>query len=188
MTLDTDLDAIEHLAAQLARWAPPAFAQHAVTDGIRSTATDRAGGRGSVLDDQGDPMPPVSDPVGELVANATAGRPNQRQHDVEAHVAQARRSLAIALSLVHQTLPAPNTLTRLKPTGDPGCTSCKRIDAFAPATRAGRCDWCYRWWLAENEDPPVGVLEARARGDRITTKIVAQARADSRRRRRRTRR
>lgn len=67
-----------------------------------------------------------------------------------------------------------------KPRGEPGCRSCAKVKnsddkpTWMPVSRAGLCDWCYRYRLAEGTDPPVTIVEAHHRGERITTRHLAR--------------
>lgn len=75
-----------------------------------------------------------------------------------------------------------------RPTTDEDwCASCLRIDWFTPRAdgRGDRCDWCYRFRLAEGIDPPLALLHARRDGKRITDEMVRHAKTHVRKRRRR---
>lgn len=139
-------------------------------DGYRGSNLE-GGAPSSVLDDEGKPMPPVNDPTGELVAG-------ERQEDPIRKLArQVARGLDAAvvdlLSVVSALVQA--TPGKVTENVEPGCRNHQiRIDSFEPVYRDGRCRWCYDWWLAHGDDAPTEILEARARGERITTKFVEQ--------------
>lgn len=128
------------------------------------------GTRASVLDDEGDPMPPVNDPVGELVVNtATHIDPARRRAKTMLNqLDRAVGNLSGAVSALGQaSTPAPVE-------DNPGCRNHQRIGQWEPIDRSERCWWCYQWNLAHGEDAPIEILERRARGERITTKVVEQ--------------
>ena len=63
------------------------------------------------------------------------------------------------------------------PVDDLWCSVHVRHGMFEPVGRGGRdgrCQWCYEFRLAEQQDPPHRLLELRAEGVRITSRLVAE--------------
>jgi len=56
------------------------------------------------------------------------------------------------------------------------CTSHERIGVAEPVRARGLCRWCAEFEAAQQMLPPLGVLEAHARGQRITTALIEQFR------------
>lgn len=141
------------------------------------------GGPSSTLDDDGYPMPPVSDPTGDTVVDGTRAR--AQLDDLDGHIRaaldhldQARTIQARALK-AHQprpTLPAQDSA----PTG--ACRSCWRDQRYwepiAEGQYAHACRWCGDFRGAEGIDPPLELVEKRHRGERITTRDVERAKAN----------
>lgn len=58
------------------------------------------------------------------------------------------------------------------------CRSCLRLQHCEPIGkdgRAGLCNWCYRFHLAEKMDPPLPILQLRHQGRRISEAAVKAA-------------
>lgn len=102
---------------------------------------------------------------------------------------QAARLLEQADSRRAEALP-PTTPT---PTTDTHwCTSCLRSNHFtprAPEKEVGRhstlCGWCHAWQRTHDTLPPIALIDARARGQRITSRIIEETTTPQPRRRRR---
>lgn len=75
------------------------------------------------------------------------------------------------------------------PDDDMWCANHLRHGMFEPAgRRTGRCGWCYRFALAEGVDAPKQLLDAKARGIRVTAQMIDGARPAARPGRRKRRR
>jgi hypothetical protein len=163
---------LDHLLAQLRRDASAAVAVmegHART-GWRSSSRGGGGGASSVLDDEGVPMPPLADPVGEQAVAGTAPHGDLRQ--LVANLRGATNLLQSSLGIVHRHTP-PAT-ARPEDT-DPGCRSCARLGTWVPRQRGDLCRWCDDFAAVENVDlPPLELARAHAEGRRITTAMVRE--------------
>lgn len=140
-------------------------------DGYRTNSLG-AGAPQSVVDENGAPMPPLSDPCGEVAADEVKVRDPIRL-DVE-HIAQnlvrALGAIRAARGRMIQTFQGFKV-----DLGEPGCSAHAAAGIYEEATKAGRCRWCYDFWLAKRVDPPVEILQARSIGKRITERMVAEA-------------
>lgn len=142
-------------------------------DGFRSSLRPMEGSKATVVDEDGVPMPDLSDPVGEAVVSMLAGdrRPSTVREDVKllnATFAEIRGLARMADGARDRAmLPDDKTL-------DPECCEVHKRHEFGvePLHRSGRCRWCYDFWLAEGVDPPLPLLKARAEGRRITQQMV----------------
>lgn len=196
MTTDHQrLDDLEHKLTELRRWLPtatnrtPPSATHAWPSNTRPGTS----GPANVTDDQGIPMPPLADPVGEAVARTVttqaASHPDlQRARQL---INDADAALGEALTLVYRHCPRIHDPevhgdgNDQHPTGEPSCESCARLGHFEAVYRAGRCRWCYDFRIAnDGVDPPATILEKRHRGERIYDADLKRARTVMRRRRR----
>lgn len=140
-------------------------------DGYRTNSMP-SGGAGSVLDDQGMPMPPLSDPTGEL-ATADDRIIDPIRHNGDAvfrgltgALGDLRMALGSLIKIAQQTQTFP---------GEPGCVNCAQIGRFEEVTRGVRCRWCHDFWLAQKVDAPLELLQARADGKKITQQMIDQA-------------
>lgn len=140
-------------------------------DGYRTQRLD-VGAPSTVLDDEGHPMPPLSDPTGELAAS------DAKVADPIRYLGEdALRGVTGALGDLRMVRNALISCSRFFDTnpGEPGCSSHARIQDWEPVDRNGRCAWCYRFWLSEDIDPPLELLKARSEGRRITAQMVEAA-------------
>lgn len=147
-------------------------------DGFRGNT--RPGGQaGSVVDDEGVPMPPLSDPTGELAtANIKVIDPIRR------HAQRALRSLVEAEGLLRRAtfemVAAFEESDTTAPGGNPVC-ACHAAaghyqEAVRPKELPERCEWCYRFRLANNDtDPTPELIRLKERGVRLTERIVSEA-------------
>jgi hypothetical protein len=123
------------------------------------------GGKSSVLDDQGIPMPNVADPTGEAAMRQDRARDDERtiHRDIEAAKRALHRALINARRYRLRTA-NPHEQDDASD-GDDGCQSCARITGpsglpwwnpihrytvLANGVRVAVCDWCYN-------QPRVGV-------------------------------
>lgn len=143
----------------------------ATRDGYR-TSSRPGGAPASVLDERGDPMPPLSDPTGEL-ATADSRIIDPIRYNGES----VFRGLGGALGDLRMARAALVKLAQTLTTdpGEPGCAVHSRIGSWEAVHKNGRCRWCYDFWLAEGQDPPTDLLDARAAGRRITRQMVEDA-------------
>lgn len=136
-------------------------------DGYASSSRGGGSGPSSVKDDENMPMPPLADPVGELVVAAPTADPiRQAANTVLRKLTHAVDDLRKATGALAGASPST------RPAGEPGCSSHERIGIWEPVEKGGRCWWCYDWQAVHGEDPDVRILQARAEGRRITTKLV----------------
>jgi hypothetical protein len=70
--------------------------------------------------------------------------------------------------------PRPGKPTEHATNAERWCRSHERIGAAEPVRARGLCRWCGDFESAQEMLPPLGVLEAHARGLRITTALIAQ--------------
>lgn len=149
------------------------------------------GGSRPSTDADGELLPPHGDPTGELVSRRDE-RPQadpvwQALEALVRHTHEARRRLEQAGSAAAQAHP-PAQLA--EEAGDRSwCWVCARQGVMTPTYRDSgdgdsrptpRCRHCYDWWLASGKpghrtEQPAVLIKARARGDRITAKLVEQA-------------
>lgn len=124
-------------------------------------------GAASVLDEQGVPMPALSDPTGEACT-----RRDQPTKDLaelrrlcRQHIANAERVTAILAS--YQPRPADGYQRAHTAGDDPGCRSCARLEVggaprWEPVHRGVEldgevvklCSWCERWARHTGSMPP----------------------------------
>lgn len=91
--------------------------------------------------------------------------------DLVEGVETAMEQLHKAVEAMLQVASPPRVVQPLPP---PQCRSHERIGEWAPVAHSGRCTWCYRWWLAHDDDPPIEILKLYDSGVRITAQVVAQ--------------
>ena len=72
--------------------------------------------------------------------------------------------------------PRPGKPTEHAVNAERWCTSHERIGVAEPVRARGLCRWCGEFEAAQQMLPPLGVLEAHARGQRITTALIEQFR------------
>lgn len=72
--------------------------------------------------------------------------------------------------------PRPGKPTEHAVNAERWCRSHERIGVAEPVRARGLCRWCGEFELAQQMLPPLGVLEAHARGQRITTALIEQFR------------
>ena len=141
-------------------------------DGYR-TRSMGGGQPQSVLDEEGNPIPPLSDPVGELVVDERKVR-----DPMVDHVTTLMRSLTHALGDIR--VARAEFIRAWEENGEPdiGERSCRvhaRIGIFELAVRSDRCDWCHRFWLSEKVDVPDDLLRAKQDGKRISQRMIDEA-------------
>ena len=143
-------------------------------------------------DDPGPGYPPSSlggggggtaDPVGELVATLVEldDRADGVQHavrEIERAALAARRLLDAAWSAAARTRAAAPASR----TDDVWCTSCLRAHVVTPrgaekevGADSTLCRWCHDWQREHRALPPVALIERRARGERITSRVIDEA-------------
>lgn len=150
--------------------------RHGTRDGFpTSSGLRQSGGPATVLDEEDKPMPPLSDPVGELVVSEPMADPVRRSASVVVrNLKGAVGQLNGAVSALAQALPPPAF-------DEPACVVHARVldgqgrPTFVTVEEGRtRCGWCHDWWLANGEDPPPAVVRAHDEGRRMTTKLVAE--------------
>lgn len=139
-------------------------------------------GPGSVLDDDGIPMPSIADPTGEAALRPDKAR--DAETAITKHLTAAKRALDQALAEAQRwTLRDATTWDAAHATdGDDGCESCARVrgprthrwwnpvyrtTTMAGGSRVGLCYWCYEWVRRHGALPPKDILEAHRDGKRI---------------------
>jgi len=173
-----DLGAVYDLDAKLRSAERP--------DGYRRSVRPMEGSRAST-DDDGETLPGHSDPTGSTVVALVDGRSS----GVRGEVAVLTTALAEVIALVRQ---ADGARARaLEPDRahvvPEGCRNHAAHDlGWEPVQALGRCRWCREFFLSEGSDAPRSLLEARARGQRISERDVDQALAHRRSKRARARR
>lgn len=145
-------------------------------DGFRASVRPMEGSAGTVLDEDGYPIPPLSDPTGNGVVamlDGTRKRSSVRDEllvlngalsEVLGHVRQAHGAMARAMVPPGELLNPDACVVHLR-----------HGFGFEPVYRCRSCRWCYQFSLAEGVDPPYALLDARSRGQRITERMVADA-------------
>ncbi len=96
-----------------------------------------------------------------------------------AHRLEAVAHLKVLKVQIRKCIPIPPVATG----GEVGCRSCARLKdsrgrpTFSPVHRDGSqwCRWCYDFQLEYKCDPPVVLLEARSRGQRISDRMTREA-------------
>lgn len=161
-------------AARLIEWA-----RAAKRDGYPPQSMREGSGR-RATDDDGELLPAVSDPVGELVIAP--------MDPVRRSALDVRRGLAGALGDLRMAVTVLGNADRPAPvTGEPECRSCIRIGVYSVVHRGksgndtALCKWCYEWNAIHGEDPPEPILRAHADGKRITTRLVKEVMGERRR-------
>lgn len=132
------------------------------------------GGRGAKtsFDGKGEPMPLISDPVGELVASP--GLVFDPMHKHTQSVVQAIRNATGDLRAARASMIKASVYADLKP-AEPGCSNCARVGDWTPIYRGERCRWCYDFWTAEGVDAPSVLLQARSEGRKITEFMIKES-------------
>ena len=144
----------------------------AYRDGFRSSTRATDGSPSSVTDDEGNPVPPRSDPTGELVIQRRVSDPMWEQAaSVWQALTHALGDLRVARGSMIKAFEG-----RDEEPDEPGCVNCQRVASWVPVHRSERCRWCYDFWLAEGFDAPDDLLKVRASGRPVTQRMVTQAR------------
>lgn len=154
-------------------------------DGYRTSV--RPEGSPSSTDDEGETLPPHSDPTGSAVVLRVYGRSSPTRKEIttmteaiaeivkQARVADGARARALEPGVQHK---APD-----------GCRNHLAHGlGWHPVTAKERCRWCYDFWSAEGVDAPKELLEKRDQGRRVNEADVDRALAHNRSKRARARR
>lgn len=124
-------------------------------------------------------IPPRSDPVGELVVSSFEVGRDDVSIALEAVVREtqtARRGLESAYAKAQRAKPKPDNTVKL-PT-DTWCVHHERHGMAEPLgtkPRRGLCGWCEGFERTYRQLPPKKLLDARARGERITDRLIMEA-------------
>lgn len=127
----------------------------------------------------------ASDPTGDVAGELAEGR--GLSDSIRYHRDSVQRGITGALGDLRLARDALGKLvgTMRAGPGEPGCVIHRRVlGLHETATRGNRCDWCYRFALAEGIDPPAVLLERKEQGKHITKTMVAEAVAEERKARR----
>lgn len=165
-------------------------------DGFRASVRPMEGSASTVLDEDGFPVPPLSDPTGDGVVSMLDG--TRRRSSVREEVRLMNSCMAEIRGLARQADgararargPEADDEGRAVKLDPDACENHERhAQGFMPVHRTGRCRRCYDFWLAEGVDMPLELLIAYGKGQRFTERMVADAlrhqpRAKSRRKRR----
>lgn len=151
-------------------------ARTAARDGRRSNTRLGVHSPANVKDENGDTMPPLSDPVGELAVS------DDRIADpIVRYLSSVLRGLDSALGdlrLARVSMVAGLVDVRADD-GEPGCSCHAEIGVFEEVTLLApnslRCTWCYKFWLAYGMDPPVDLLRDKQDGKRITEPMITES-------------
>lgn len=150
-----------------------------VFDGFRTSVRPMEGSAGTVLDEDGFPVPPLSDPTGDGVVASLDG--TRRHSSVREDVKLLNACMAEIRGIVRQAdgararamVPDDAGRARLDPDA---CQNHERHgQGFMPVHRSERCRRCYDFWLAEGVDMPLPLLVAYGKGQRFTERMVADA-------------
>jgi hypothetical protein len=142
------------------------------SDGHRRNARPTEGSPETVKDENNVPIPPRSDPVGELAVN------EHRVNEALRYQAEcATRGLAAAVGDLRLAKTAMvRALAEVKAEdGDPGCRCHLEIGEWLPVYRREHCRWCYGFSLQFKTDPPVELVRIKAEGGRITEDMIKAA-------------
>lgn len=159
-----DLQAVYDMDRQLRMLERP--------DGYRTSV--RPEGSPSSTDDEGEVLPPHSDPTGSAVVLRVYGRSSPTRKEIETMNGAVTEMLTLARQ-------ADGARARaLEPgkehTPPDGCRNhLEHGMGWEPVTAKERCRWCYEFWSAEGVDAPKPLLEKRARGQRISELDVESA-------------
>lgn len=188
MNLQTDIADVIALVTRLnGLLTRPDMRDHMnVAQRLRSSYNGWPAGSGegpsSVLDDQGTPMPSISDPTGEAALRPDKARDAETQ--IARHLTAARRALDQAYAEAARWTLRDATAYDAGQTsgGEDGCESCARIrgprtarwwnplyrtTTLADGARIGLCRWCFDWSRRTGSLPPKDQLEAHRDGKRI---------------------
>lgn len=152
-------------------------------DGFKGSSFG-GGAPASVKDDEGVPMPPLSDPTGELASSNVKVIDPIRRHaiaalramvDADNHLRRASSEMVAAFE--EKDLNAGD--------GKPACVAHAAAgfyeEAVRPEALPERCQWCYRFQLEQNGiDPTPELIKLKVRGIRLTERIVKEAMQPSR--------
>lgn len=154
--------------------------------GAQALQSDRTTGFTTVSDEDGFPVPSVSDPTGEAAIRFDRARHDLRQLD--RLLQQAHRAVDDIRRLVHTYTPRPATeceRRQVEQDNDPGCQSCSRTEVtrgvarWEPVWKANRnpggvltnpldlCAWCYRWVETVGRLPTPDELALHHSGKRV---------------------
>lgn len=141
-------------------------------DGYRTSV--RPEGSPSSSDDEGEVLPPHSDPTGSAVVLRVYGRSSPTRKEIETMTGAIKEILTLARQADGARARALEPAKEhIAPAG------CRNHAAYGmgwePVTAKERCRWCYEFWSAEGADAPKALLEKRARGQRISEADVEAA-------------
>lgn len=127
---------------------------------------------GTVLDDQGYPMPPRTDPTGELVVALDEGL-----DPVAADIADILEDLREAAYRVNRVVAfigrTHQTTHHLSPSRTAGCSNCKTYGHFATVYARGVCSWCADVRATFGKLPNSVLVDRHARGIRLYANTIA---------------
>ena len=155
--------------------------EHAAGYPQPSLESDRTSGHTTVTDDQGDPMPAVADPTGEISIAPDQARADERHLD---QLIRRLYSTATDIDAIHRRhLEAPDrdALARLQVEGEPGCEIVARArDArgqpeWEPVFRTSDVDgnlprpyrlgrWAYDWVRRYGQLPTIDEIRRHLEG------------------------
>lgn len=155
-------------------------------DGFRTSV--RPEGSRSSTDDEGEVLPPHSDPTGSAVVLRVVGRSTPTRKEITTMT----EAVCEMVKLARQADGArARALEPAKERAAPaGCRNhAAHGMGWEPVCAKERCRWCYEFWSAEGQDAPKALLEKRSRGQRISEADVefAVPHRQSKRARRRAR-
>lgn len=151
-------------------------AQQPTRDGFPTSTRGDGSGPSSVLDDQGNPMPPVADPVGELVITTSIDHVRVAAVNVVRYLQGAAGDLRAAVGALANAQPPP--LRDDPELEELWCTNHLQHHMFEPRMATGPkasnelCRWCYDFRGIHNFPPDKRLLELRAEGRRITPQQI----------------
>lgn len=150
--------------------------------GAQSYEQSRTTGHTTVLDENGNTIPAVSDPTGEAAITDDLARADEARLDT-AITNLARTAEVVADIYLRWKPPSPadaaglrTAFAKLLSEGEPGCEICARVDKWvAPHVDASDCKgnlprpyrlcvWCWRWVLDTGRLPTRHELEQHHAG------------------------
>ena len=154
-------------------------------------------GTTTILDDDGHPLPPRSDPTGRAATEGNPQAAKAREHErnvialTHQLLAQLDQLQIIHQTYIHRTLDIATARQMTQPHDPQGCRSCARITrgkaqrrTWAPVYRTSTvannlpepmplCRWCYDWVLRHGQIPPRKKLLAHLDGKTVYDHDVA---------------
>lgn len=177
-------------AKDLTQLVNDAVHEHRILTGLERNETEargyptssmRAGSPSTTVDDEGVPMPALSDPTGEAAIRPHLGNEAaRRRNQLEAALVATRRQLLAAIDqarpITHPPVPSPTLTDEL------WCEHHARHGMTEPrgtekevGKHSRLCGWCHAFNRTHGQLPPKALLEHKAAGERITSRALSEA-------------